>query len=62
MQIYLENICKRYGRREVVSDVSLNIQQGEIVGLLGPNGAGENHHVLHHDCLIQPNRGQCLVG
>lgn len=57
MQIYLENICKRYGRREVVSDVSLNIQQGEIVGLLGPNGAGKTTTFYIMTGLIQPNHG-----
>lgn len=62
MQIYLENICKRYGRREVVSDVSLNIQQGEIVGLLGPQWGGENHHVLHHDWPDPAQPRPCLVG
>ena len=36
-----DSLRKRYGTREVVSGVSLNISQGEIVGLLGPNGAGK---------------------
>ena len=36
-----DSLRKRYGAREVVSGVSLNISQGEIVGLLGPNGAGK---------------------
>ncbi len=36
-----ENLLKRYNKRTVVRDVSLNLQAGEIVGLLGPNGAGK---------------------
>lgn len=61
MKITLENICKRYGRREVVSDVSLSIQQGEIVGLLGPNGAGKTTTFYIMTGLVQPNRGRvCL--
>ncbi|MFN5113937.1 MAG: LPS export ABC transporter ATP-binding protein, partial [Ignavibacteria bacterium] len=35
-----ENLIKRYSKRTVVNDVSLELKQGEIVGLLGPNGAG----------------------
>ena len=37
----VDQLNKRYGRRSVVSDVSLSIESGEIVGLLGPNGAGK---------------------
>ena len=36
-----EHLIKRYGKRTVVNDVSIYLQQGEIVGLLGPNGAGK---------------------
>ncbi|HEB83974.1 MAG TPA: ATP-binding cassette domain-containing protein, partial [Bacteroidetes bacterium] len=36
-----ENLVKIYGRRKVVSDVTVKIVQKEIVGLLGPNGAGK---------------------
>lgn len=57
MRIHLENICKRYGRREVVSDVSLDVSQGEIVGLLGPNGAGKTTTFYIATGLVQPNRG-----
>ena len=35
-----ENLVKKYGRRTVANNVSINVRQGEIVGLLGPNGAG----------------------
>ena len=40
-EIYTQDLVKAYGRRTVVNNVSINVQQGEIVGLLGPNGAGK---------------------
>ena len=41
MVLRTEGLVKRYGKRTVVNDVSINVRQGEIVGLLGPNGAGK---------------------
>ena len=41
MILRAENIKKKYGSRTVVKGVSINVEQGEIVGLLGPNGAGK---------------------
>ena len=39
--LVVENIAKSFGKRQVVRDVSLSLQRGEVVGLLGPNGAGK---------------------
>jgi len=55
------NLCKEYGRRRVVNDVSLGISPGEVVGLLGPNGAGKTtsfHLILG---LIAPSGGRVLL-
>jgi len=48
---------KRYGRREVVAEVSLRLEQGEIVGLLGPNGAGKPTTFYMFAGIIKPNAG-----
>ncbi|CAN0505273.1 unnamed protein product, partial [Scytosiphon promiscuus] len=39
--LVVNSIAKSFGKRQVVRDVSLSLQRGEIVGLLGPNGAGK---------------------
>ena len=39
--LVVENLAKRYGKRQVVKDVSLTVEAGSVVGLLGPNGAGK---------------------
>ena len=41
MKLRAEHLVKQYGSRKVVNDVSIEVNQGEIVGLLGPNGAGK---------------------
>ena len=40
-ELIVENLAKRYGKRQVVKDVSLTVESGTVVGLLGPNGAGK---------------------
>ena len=40
-KLIVQGLQKTYGRRKVVSDVSLDVSSGEVVGLLGPNGAGK---------------------
>jgi ABC-type (unclassified) transport system, ATPase component len=52
---------KWYGTREVVSGVSLDVHQGEIVGLLGPNGAGKTTTFYMLTGIIKPNGGQVLL-
>src|SRR2546422_2297727 len=50
-------LLKAYKGRPVVNDVSVQLEQGEIVGLLGPNGAGENKTVFMITGLIRPDGG-----
>lgn len=61
MILRTDNLVKRYGKRTVVSHVSINIQQGEIVGLLGPNGAGKTTSFYMTTGLITPNEGHIYL-
>ncbi|MCE9657252.1 MAG: ABC transporter ATP-binding protein [Burkholderiales bacterium] len=55
-------LCKSYGSRTVVSDLSLSVKGGEIVGLLGPNGAGKSTTVAMLCGLVAADRGEVFVG
>ncbi len=56
-----ENLIKKYGRRTVANNVSINVRQGEIVGLLGPNGAGKTTTFYMTTGLITPNGGKIFL-
>lgn len=60
-KLYSKELVKKYKRRTVVSDVSINVQQGQIVGLLGPNGAGKTTTFYMFVGLIPPNSGQIFL-
>ncbi len=55
-----QNLVKRYGKRTVVSNVSIEVSQEEIVGLLGPNGAGKTTTFYMTVGMVQPNEGRIL--
>ena len=55
------DLHKHFGERHVVCGISLNINQGEIVGLLGPNGAGKTTTFYMMLGIIQPTAGQVLM-
>ena len=56
-----ELLVKKYGKRTVVNNVSIDVTQGEIVGLLGPNGAGKTTTFYMTVGLITPNAGQIFL-
>ena len=56
-----EGLVKRYGKRTVVNDVSIDVKQGEIVGLLGPNGAGKTTSFYMTTGLVVPNGGKVYL-
>jgi lipopolysaccharide export system ATP-binding protein len=56
-----EELSKSYGGREVVRGVSIDINQGEVVGLLGPNGAGKTTSFYMNVGLVRPDGGRVIV-
>ncbi len=61
MKLRAENLVKLYGRRYVVRNVSIEVDQGEIVGLLGPNGAGKTTTFYMTVGFITPNEGRVYL-
>lgn len=61
MVLRTEHLFKKYGKRTVVNDVSIEVTQGEIVGLLGPNGAGKTTTFYMTTGLVQPNAGKIFL-
>jgi lipopolysaccharide export system ATP-binding protein len=61
VKLRAENLIKKYKSRTVVNDVSVEVNQGEIVGLLGPNGAGKTTTFYMIVGLIKPNSGQIFL-
>ncbi len=61
MKLKSANLVKKYGKRTVVNDVSLEVNQGEIVGLLGPNGAGKTTTFYMTVGFIRPYAGNVFL-
>ncbi|MDC9721388.1 MAG: LPS export ABC transporter ATP-binding protein [Urechidicola sp.] len=61
MILRADNIIKKYGSRTVVKGISLQVEQGEIVGLLGPNGAGKTTSFYMIVGMVQPNAGHIYL-
>ncbi|MCP5326877.1 MAG: LPS export ABC transporter ATP-binding protein [Oceanospirillaceae bacterium] len=56
-----QNLAKSYGQRQVVKDVSLSIESGQIVGLLGPNGAGKTTCFYMIVNLVNADKGKITI-
>lgn len=61
MSIIVKNLTKVYGKQKALNDVSLSIEDSEIVGLLGPNGAGKSTMMKILTCFIPPTSGDVKV-
>ncbi|MDO6738896.1 LPS export ABC transporter ATP-binding protein [Wenyingzhuangia sp. 2_MG-2023] len=61
MILRADNIQKIYGSRKVVKGISLQVEQGEIIGLLGPNGAGKTTSFYMIVGMVKPNEGKIYL-
>jgi lipopolysaccharide export system ATP-binding protein len=61
MKLRSENLVKQYKQKKVVNDVSIYVEQGEIVGLLGPNGAGKTTSFYMTVGLVKPDQGHIFL-
>lgn len=61
MRLHTDSLVKRYRSRTVVDKVSIDVEQGEIVGLLGPNGAGKTTSFYMIVGLIKANEGRIFL-
>ena len=59
--ISVRNLTKRFGRTVAVSDVSFEVQKGEVLGFLGPNGAGKTTTMRILTCYLMPDSGTATV-
>ena len=61
MKLWTKNLVKKYHQRTVVKKVSIEVNQGEIIGLLGPNGAGKTTTFYMMTGLIKPYEGRVFL-
>jgi len=59
--IKVEGLVKKFGKKDVLKDISFNIEQGEIVGFLGPNGAGKTTTIRVLTSYLPPTSGKVIV-
>jgi lipopolysaccharide export system ATP-binding protein len=61
MRLWTKELVKKYGNKEVVKGVSIEVNRGEIVGLLGPNGAGKTTTFYMVVGFIKPTEGAVFI-
>src|SRR5919106_142004 len=60
--ITVENLTKRFGRKDAVDDLSFEVPRGAVTGFLGPNGAGKTTTIRMILGLVRPTAGRMTVG
>ncbi|MBU1625848.1 ABC transporter ATP-binding protein [bacterium] len=60
--IEIKNLTKKFGNREAISNLNINIKKGELYGFLGPNGAGKTTTIKILAGLIFPTSGSVRIG
>ncbi|MEG0371012.1 MAG: ABC transporter ATP-binding protein [Clostridium sp.] len=60
--IEIKDVQKKFGHKEALKNINLNIPKGKIVGLLGPNGSGKSTMIKLINGLLQPDAGEILIG
>ena len=61
MYLELKNVCKSFGEKEVVKDLSLDLQKGELLCLLGASGCGKTTTLKMISGFLKTDKGQILV-
>lgn len=61
-KILIQNIAKSYNKKPVLSDITIELSQGEVVGLFGPNGAGKTSLFSIIIGILRADSGQLLLG
>jgi len=61
MEIFIENLEKKYGNQAAVDNISFSLKSGEILGFLGPNGAGKTTTMRMISCYMAPTSGNVLL-
>ena len=60
--IKIDNLSKKYGNKEAVKGISLEVKEGEMLALLGVNGAGKTTTIKMLSCLSKPTGGSAMIG
>ena len=61
MLLEIKNVCKNYGKKEVLKDINLNLPEGKIIGLLGKNGSGKTTLIKLVNGLLSLDKGEILI-
>jgi len=59
--IATRNLCRAFGRRQVVRDVTLSVPEGSVFALMGPNGAGKTTTIKTLVNILEPSSGETTV-